>query len=102
MFLFSGTQLAEEALRALAAKEDFGAVKLRKSDPSKTPGQAIGNRPYKELMLIQVKGRKHVQLRLVEPSWTSLNSGDCFILINSEYVFLYEGRFANVMERAKV
>lgn len=47
-------------------------------------------------------GRRHVQVRLVEPIACSLNSGDCFLLITPKYCFMWSGEFANVIEKAKV
>lgn len=47
-------------------------------------------------------GRRHVQVRLVEPSARSLNSGDCFLLVAAEHCILWSGEFANEQERAKV
>ncbi|XP_071823149.1 uncharacterized protein [Apostichopus japonicus] len=57
--------------------------------------------PYKDLMLIQVKGRRMVQVRLVEPKVSSLNSGDCFICVTATSVFLWIGQYANVIEKSK-
>ena len=34
-------------------------------------------------------GRRFVQVRLVEPKMTSLNSGDCFILVTAAEIFLW-------------
>lgn len=47
-------------------------------------------------------GRRHVQVRLVEPTARSLNSGDCYLLITPKYCFFWSGEFANVIEKAKV
>jgi len=47
-------------------------------------------------------GRRHVQTRLVEPRASSLNSGDCFLLLTPHFCFLWVGEFANVIEKAKV
>ena len=47
-------------------------------------------------------GRRHVQVRLVEPTARSLNSGDCFLLVTPKHCFLWSGEFANVIEKAKV
>ncbi|XP_052426393.1 supervillin isoform X11 [Carassius gibelio] len=91
---------SEVALAGLASKENFGSVSLRSVNASE---QSSNNSamPYKKLMLIQVKGRRHVQTRLVEPRASSLNSGDCFLLITPHYCFIWIGEFANVIEKAK-
>lgn len=47
-------------------------------------------------------GRRQVQVRLVEPSIRSLNSGDCFLLVTPEHCILWSGEFANKEERSKV
>ncbi|KAM8845237.1 supervillin-like isoform 3-T3 [Spinachia spinachia] len=57
--------------------------------------------PFSSLMLIHIKGRRHVQVRLVEPSVQSLNSGDCFVLVTPEHCILWSAQFANEQERAK-
>ncbi|KAH8365972.1 hypothetical protein KR093_007767 [Drosophila rubida] len=54
--------------------------------------------PHKPLMLLHVKGRTHVQTRLVAPTQLSLNRGDCFILVAGAQLFRYVGSFANVIE----
>lgn len=41
-------------------------------------------------------------MRMVEPAVTSLNSGDCFLLVTREHCILWTGEFANKEERAKV
>lgn len=43
-----------------------------------------------------------MQTRLVEPRASSLNSGDCFLLLSPHHCFLWVGEFANVIEKAKV
>ncbi|XP_046709419.1 supervillin a isoform X3 [Silurus meridionalis] len=88
------------ALAGLASKENFSSVNLRSV---KTSEQSSHNSamPYKAIMLMQVKGRRHVQTRLVEPRASSLNSGDCFLLVTPQYCFIWMGEFANVIEKAK-
>jgi len=93
--------LASEALAALSAKEDFAAISLRKTDLRAHPMRAGGLQPYNEVMLIQVKGRRFAQVRIVAPVAASLNSGDCFILVTSFAVFHWIGAFSNVIERSK-
>ncbi|KAG7276536.1 hypothetical protein CRUP_014277 [Coryphaenoides rupestris] len=58
--------------------------------------------PFKSPMLLQIKGWRQVQTRLVEPSASSLNSGDCFLLVTRENCILWSGEFANDAEKAKL
>ncbi|KAM9816987.1 supervillin-like [Neosynchiropus ocellatus] len=96
----SNTNLADVALAGLASKENFRKVSLRsvKSTEVVTNNSTL---PFKKLMLIRVKGRRHVQVRLMDPSAKSLNSGDCFLLITPKHCFMWSGEFANVIEKAK-
>uniref|UniRef100_M3ZUX2 Supervillin n=1 Tax=Xiphophorus maculatus TaxID=8083 RepID=M3ZUX2_XIPMA len=91
---------SEAALAGLASKENFSCVSLRNVNISE---QTSNNSavPFKNLMLIQVKGRRHVQTRLVEPRASSLNSGDSFVLVTPEHCFVWIGEFSNVIEKAK-
>ena len=93
-----GSTLAVEALAGLASKENFSAVSLKKVEENPVVREMP---PYTHPMLLQVKGRRHAQTRLVQPSVTSVNEGDDFILITQDEVFHYKGEFANVIERAK-
>ncbi|KAK7944747.1 hypothetical protein WMY93_000475 [Mugilogobius chulae] len=94
------SEYSEAALAGLASKENFSSVSLRSVATSE---QTSNNSalPYKNSMLMLVKGRRHVQTRLVEPRASSLNSGDCFLLITPEHCFVWIGEFSNVIERAK-
>ncbi|KAJ8272470.1 hypothetical protein GJAV_G00089460 [Gymnothorax javanicus] len=91
---------SEVALAGLASTENFSSVSLRNTSISEqlSNNSAI---PFKSLMLLQVKGRRHVQTRLVEPRASSLNSGDSFLLITPQHCIIWNGEFANVIERAK-
>ncbi|XP_067434411.1 supervillin a isoform X4 [Thunnus thynnus] len=91
---------SEVALAGLASKENFSNVNLRSVNISEhmSNNSAV---PYKKLMLLQIKGRRHVQTRLVEPRASSLNSGDCFLLITPHFCFIWTGEFANVIEKNK-
>uniref|UniRef100_A0A671YGH2 Supervillin a n=1 Tax=Sparus aurata TaxID=8175 RepID=A0A671YGH2_SPAAU len=91
---------SDVALAGLASKENFSNVNLRSVNISEqmSNNSAV---PYKKLMLLQVKGRRHVQTRLVEPRASSLNSGDCFLLITPHHCFIWTGEFANVIEKNK-
>lgn len=90
------SKFAAEALAGLASVEDFTNITLKSSsDPL-----SITLLPYKTdaPMLVHIKGRRHVQCRLVPPKFSSLNDGDCFVLITSDKLFSFIGRFANVIE----
>lgn len=54
------------------------------------------------MLTLFLPGRRHVQTRLVEPRASSLNSGDCFLLVTPERCFVWIGEFSNVIEKAKV
>ncbi|XP_050417893.2 microtubule-associated protein futsch isoform X3 [Patella vulgata] len=95
------TGFAQEALAGLASKENFSKVALRKMDVTSTPGSKDRLEPYKDIMLLHVKGRRNVQTRLVQPSSVSINSGDCYVLITPEKIINWIGSFSNVIEKAK-
>ncbi|KAM3822665.1 supervillin isoform 12-T13 [Vipera latastei] len=94
------SNFSEVALAGLASKENFSNISLRSVNlmEQNSNNSAV---PYKKLMLLQIKGRRHVQTRLVEPRASSLNSGDCFLLLTPQFCFLWVGEFANVIEKAK-
>ncbi|CAK8673743.1 unnamed protein product [Clavelina lepadiformis] len=96
-----GANFTAAALAGLANKADFSKVSLRstKKQPAFTAGDL---QPWKDKMLLRVKGRRHVQTRLVEPVSKSLNSGDAFLLILPDKLFAWFGEFSNVIEKAKV
>nr|XP_012644504.1 supervillin isoform X3 [Microcebus murinus] len=96
----SNSTFSEVTLAGLASKENFSSVSLRSValTEQNSNNSAV---PYKKLMLLQIKGRRHVQTRLVEPRASSLNSGDCFLLLSPHHCFLWVGEFANVIEKAK-
>ncbi|XP_066136647.1 supervillin isoform X12 [Saccopteryx bilineata] len=96
----SNSNFSEVTLAGLASKENFSNVSLRSVNLTEQNSNNSAL-PYKKLMLLQVKGRRHVQTRLVEPRASSLNSGDCFLLLSPHYCFLWVGEFANVIEKAK-
>ncbi|XP_014188935.1 supervillin isoform X2 [Haplochromis burtoni] len=124
------TQGSRNPLRALAAREDIrqdfmgervnssaqeriqaekksknssmaDSPPLRSEESSSDAETAKSYPPFSSLMLIHIKGRRHVQVRLVEPSVRSLNSGDCFLLVTPENCILWSGEFANGQEKAK-
>ncbi|KAM9429041.1 supervillin-like isoform 12-T14 [Salvelinus alpinus] len=94
------SEYSDAALAGLASKENFSNVSLRSVNISEqmSNNSAV---PYKNVMLMQVKGRRHVQTRLVEPRASALNSGDCFLLVTPQHCFVWMGEFSNVIEKAK-
>ncbi|XP_034038674.1 supervillin-like isoform X2 [Thalassophryne amazonica] len=94
------SEYSEAALAGLASQENFSSVSLRSINVSEhmSNNSAV---PFKNIMLMQIKGRRHVQTRLVEPRASSLNSGDCFLLVTPEHCFVWIGEFSNIIEKAK-
>lgn len=86
---------ALEALAGLASNEDFKSVALKKGT-----GPTL-LQPWKDLMLLQIKGRRHIQTRLVEPVASSINEGDCYILITPTALYNYIGAYSNVIEQSR-
>lgn len=78
------SKFTAEALAGLASVEDFTSVTLKSSsDPL-----CVTHLPYKTSpMLVHIKGRRHVQCRLVPPRFSSLNDGDCFVLVSNDKLF---------------
>jgi len=91
------SHLAAEARAGLASTEDFTSVQLRKEK------LVVNQRmqPYNNRMLIQVKGRRFCQCRLVEPVAASVNSGDSYVFLTDTELFNWQGKFSNVIERAR-
>ncbi|XP_054272999.1 gelsolin, cytoplasmic isoform X2 [Macrosteles quadrilineatus] len=54
-----------------------------------------------EKALYQVKGKRNVRVRQVEPKITSMNKGDCFILDTGRDIYIYVGAKAKGSERVK-
>lgn len=92
------SSLAMEALAGLASTEDFSNITLRNIAETNISSNKL--QPYKDLMLILIKGRRHVQMRLVEPVAESINSGDNFVLVTKSEVIkriiIYFIKFINI------
>ncbi|CAL7943188.1 unnamed protein product [Xylocopa violacea] len=97
--LAKNSSLAMEALAGLASTEDFSNITLRNVAETNISTNRL--QPYKDLMLILIKGRRHVQVRLVEPVAESINSGDNFVLVTKSEVYNYIGKYCNVIEKAR-
>eukprot|EP00063_Salmo_salar_P084644 XP_014059479.1 PREDICTED: supervillin-like isoform X5 [Salmo salar] len=98
--MVKNSNMADSTLAGLASTEDFSNVDLR--DVTSTESMMNNNNlPISNLMLIHIKGWHHVQVRLVEPTARSLNSGDCFLLVTPTHCILWSGEFANTREKAK-
>lgn len=81
----------ETQAQAIAALQ--GAKQLLKS-PAKTS-------TYPEVMLIQVRGSKTVDVRLVAPAMSSIHENACFVLVHQKNLMKYEGSMSNILERTK-
>ncbi|CRL08353.1 CLUMA_CG021256, isoform A [Clunio marinus] len=90
------SKFTAEALAGLASVEDFTNISLKSSSDPLT----VTHLPYKNdsPMLIHIKGRRHVQCRLVDAKFSNLNDGDCFVLVTNDKLFSFIGKFANVIE----
>lgn len=86
-----------EALAGLASVEDFKSVNLKSSSLPLNQSWL----PYNPIMLLQIKGRTHIQMRLVEPIYKSINQGDCFILIAPNKLYRYIGYYSNFIEQSR-
>jgi hypothetical protein len=108
--------LAPSAVAGLSIKLDFTTVKLRKTgisdkmlmdrstDLSKDlPNFAVGAEydTKHTTIVLQIKGRRQVHTRLVEPSVTSMNSGDVYIVVSGKSLYHWIGKSANVIEKAR-
>jgi supervillin len=99
--------LHDAAKAGLASKEDFKAIVLRKT--KKHPdGTAISEETDEvkglaepSLVVVQIKGRRRIQVHLVEPLVKSLNSGDVFIVFTATELYQWVGSEANAFEKAK-
>lgn len=87
---------AMEALAGLASKEDFTSVALKKSSELNTSFV-----PFKSLMLLQIKGRRNVQTRMVEPIASNINQGDNFVLITPKELYHFVGKYSNCIEQSR-
>ncbi|XP_076607832.1 supervillin isoform X2 [Chaetodon auriga] len=92
---------SEERVQAEKKSKNSSESHLSTSEALSSSSDAASHPPFSSLMLIHIKGRRHVQVRLVEPSARLLNSGDCFLLVTAEHCILWSGEFANEQERAK-
>ncbi|KAL5456970.1 hypothetical protein EMCRGX_G034199 [Ephydatia muelleri] len=104
------------AITGLAIKLDFTTVKLKKtgivSEQAGGGGEVSGEAEASialgeemntkhNVLLLMVKGRRYVQTYLVEPTASSLNSGDVFLCVSGKCLFHWVGKSANVIEKAR-
>ncbi|XP_075989889.1 gelsolin-like [Anticarsia gemmatalis] len=54
-----------------------------------------------EKRLFQVKGKRNVRVRQVDPLISSMNKGDCFVLDLDQTIYLYVGASAKIVEKMK-
>ncbi|XP_044736426.1 serine-rich adhesin for platelets-like isoform X2 [Chrysoperla carnea] len=95
------SNMAIAALAGLASKEDFTAINLKKTNTANANSITFSMLPYNDLMLIHIKGRRHVQARLVEPVVSSINRGDNYVLLTKTQVFNYQGLYSNIIEQSR-
>ncbi|KAJ8704961.1 hypothetical protein PYW08_012281 [Mythimna loreyi] len=57
--------------------------------------------PGAEKRLIQIKGKRNVRTRQVDPLFSSMNKGDCFILDVGNDIYVYQGESAKRVEKLK-
>lgn len=104
---FMGERVNSSAQERIQADKESKNSSVADSRPFRSEESSSGAEtaqsysPFSSLMLIHIKGRQHVQVRLVEPSVQSLNSGDCFLLVTPEHCILWSGEFASGQEKAK-
>ncbi|XP_023691338.2 supervillin-like isoform X5 [Paramormyrops kingsleyae] len=91
---------SRSSLAILSGEENFCNISLQRANSTEAE-TGNGTLPFSELMLIHIKGRQHVQVRLVEPAARTLNSGDCFLLVTPTQCYLWIGKSANVAEKGK-
>uniref|UniRef100_A0A915Q252 HP domain-containing protein n=1 Tax=Setaria digitata TaxID=48799 RepID=A0A915Q252_9BILA len=95
--------ISNSARKGLQSKVNYSAVKLKKREIKS---------PYPELMLIRLKGYllsssvydsgdKNIDVRLVAPKYTSVHGFAVFILVTPKQLFLYQGKYANLLEKSK-
>uniref|UniRef100_A0AAY4CK36 HP domain-containing protein n=1 Tax=Denticeps clupeoides TaxID=299321 RepID=A0AAY4CK36_9TELE len=121
------TQASRNPLRALAARDDIRqdlnepqdnpvTVETDGSERFPTNSSCSSTLKVGRVRLCEMKfsflylhnptlpppaGHRRLQVRLVEPSARSLNSGDSFLLITPQHCFVWSGQFSNAAERAR-
>ncbi|XP_077474709.1 supervillin [Stigmatopora argus] len=115
------TQGSRNPLRALAARDDVmqdfmglnAAAEERNqtlknsknssksNSVSSSPNPRESHPPFTSPMLLLIKGKQRMQVRLVRPSASSLNSGDCYLLVTADNCISWSGKSANDREKAK-
>uniref|UniRef100_A0A8R1EEL3 Gelsolin-like domain-containing protein n=1 Tax=Caenorhabditis japonica TaxID=281687 RepID=A0A8R1EEL3_CAEJA len=111
------TQAADERIRLEAVSINEADLVEEEEEPEKleTQEQAIAalksakqllksptkKSPYPEVMLIQIRGVKHTDVRLVAPSMSSIHENACFVVVHQNHLLKYEGAHANILEKTK-
>lgn len=95
----------DEAIAGLSSTENLAAAStsLRKTakDSAGVSKEIKDFGGFLPVMLLQIKGSRHIQTRLVQPSAKSLNSGDVFVLVTPKEIHLWNGKDASIMKKAK-
>lgn len=99
--------LTNDAKKGLESKEDIHSASLSLRVTEKDTKTGVGTEKtniydgVKEVMLFHLKGGRNVQVRLVEPTSSSMNSGDVFVLVTPKHVFQWNGKNCSILEKAK-
>ncbi|CAI5437576.1 unnamed protein product [Caenorhabditis angaria] len=56
---------------------------------------------FPDVMLVQIKGAKHTDVRIVSPSIHSIHENACFVVITHRSLIKYEGANSNILEKTK-
>ncbi|KAI8431813.1 hypothetical protein MSG28_016228, partial [Choristoneura fumiferana] len=65
------------------------------------PGDHVTTNAGAEKRLFQIKGKRNVRVRQVDPLISSMNKGDCFILDKDHDIYVYVGARAKNVEKLK-
>ena len=71
--------MCEGVLAGLQSVEDYSLVKLKSAKES----VEMSRDTYPDPMLILIKGKRNVQIKLIQPTWRNIHSGDSYLLISN-------------------
>ncbi|CAG9790626.1 unnamed protein product [Diatraea saccharalis] len=101
---FNGAAIQHRETQGYESKQFLGYFEpaIRYMDGGHASGfNHVTINPGSEKRLFQIKGKRHVRVRQVEPSAASLNKGDCFVLDVGHNIFVFVGEKAKGVEKLK-